>query len=172
LHYIDSIALVHTTPCLADPGKIIVTGKPSHSLGEVIPYLATLPDVIAYNPETLTLTFRRQIGFLTLYLDRVYITKVRDVTEGLALLDSLTEAINATWIHRDELVRVNERRIAPRPLDIFFLLPQMNCKECGEATCMAYAVGLLNGAHSLEECAPLWRSGGFAEQRAALSALI
>ena len=172
MNYLDSIALVHTTPCLADPGKIIVTGKPSQSLDEVIPYLATLPDVIAYDPETLTLTFRRQPGFLTLYPDRVYITKVGDVAEGLSLLDVLSEAINATWIHRRELVRLNERRSAPRPLDIFALLPQTNCKQCGEATCMAYAVGLLNGAHSLEQCTPLWSSGGFADQRAALSALI
>jgi ArsR family metal-binding transcriptional regulator len=57
--YLDSIALARTLPCLAETGKIIVIGVPNRSLGEVIPYLATLPDIIAYNPESCTLTFRR-----------------------------------------------------------------------------------------------------------------
>ena len=53
--YLESIALTRTLPCLAEPGKIIVIGKPHRSLGDVIPYLATLPGVIAFNPETRTL---------------------------------------------------------------------------------------------------------------------
>ncbi len=72
--YLDSIALTRTLPCLAEPGKIIVIGKPHRSLDEVLPYLATLPGLIAYNPEARTLTFRRPVGFMTLYADRVYIT--------------------------------------------------------------------------------------------------
>lgn len=48
-----------TLPCLAEPGKNIVIGKPDRLLDDVVPYLATLPGVIAYNPETHTLTFRR-----------------------------------------------------------------------------------------------------------------
>jgi ArsR family metal-binding transcriptional regulator len=49
--YLDNISLTHTLPCLAEPGKIIVIGVPSTSLAEVIPYLATLPSIIGYNPE-------------------------------------------------------------------------------------------------------------------------
>jgi len=75
--FLGSIILTHTTPCLAEPGKIIVTGKPSRPLNEVMPYLATLPNVIGYNPEACTLTMRRQPGFITLYAQRVSITQVR-----------------------------------------------------------------------------------------------
>lgn len=56
--YLDFIALTRTLPCLAERGKSIVIGEPSQPLTEVIPYLATLPGVISYNPGTLTLTFR------------------------------------------------------------------------------------------------------------------
>jgi len=69
--YLDSIALVRTVPCLAEPGKIIVIGSPSRDLGDVLPYLATLPNIITYNPDAQTLTFRRPRGFLTLYSDKV-----------------------------------------------------------------------------------------------------
>jgi len=79
--HLQSISLIKTLPCLAEPGKIIVIGKPNRLLDDVIPYLATLPGVIAYNPDTLALTFRRQPGFMTLYPDKVYITQVKDADE-------------------------------------------------------------------------------------------
>jgi len=170
--YLDSIALVRTTPCLAEPGKVIVTGKPACSLAEVIPYLAALPDVIAYNPETLSLTFRRRTGFMTLYPDRVYITKVKDIDAGLELLVALTAAINATWEHRQDLVAAHDARRAPRPLDIYVQLPKTNCGQCGDATCMAFAVGLLMQNHVLDDC-PMLRSGSsFADRRATLDAML
>ncbi|HZY42320.1 MAG TPA: hypothetical protein VFF59_10015 [Anaerolineae bacterium] len=98
--FLDSIVLTRTLPCLAEPGKIIVIGKPNRSLADVLPYLATLPGIIAYNPEAQTLTFRRPVGFMTLYVDRVYITQLKSADEGLELLAALKDAINATWDHR------------------------------------------------------------------------
>ena len=97
MNCLEAISLTKTLPCLAEPGKIIVIGQPDRSLDEVIPYLATLPGVIAYNPETLTLTFRRQPGFLTLYPDKVCITQVKDAEAGLEVMDALKDAINVTW---------------------------------------------------------------------------
>jgi ArsR family metal-binding transcriptional regulator len=170
--FLESIALTRTLPCLAYPGRIIVIGKPSRPLDEVLPYLATLPSVIAYNPQAHTLTFRRQAGFLTLYADRVYITQVNHVDEGLQLLSALTEAINATWDRRAELTAMTAIRRAPRPLDIFSLLPQTNCKQCGEQTCMAFACNLLLNQRELRECHPLLEDLAFTERRAALEAML
>ena len=80
MSYLESISLRKILPCLAAPGRIIVIGKPDKLLSDVIPYLAALPGVIGFNPETLTLTFRRQPGFFILYPDKIYITKVSDLT--------------------------------------------------------------------------------------------
>jgi ArsR family metal-binding transcriptional regulator len=170
MSYLNSIALSKTLPCLAEPGKIIVIGKPDRLLDEVIPYLATLPGVIAYNPELLTLTFRRQPGFLTLYPDKVYITQIKDPDAGLDVLEALKEAINATWESRDELIAVTKSHRAPRHLDIWELLPRTNCKQCGEATCLAFAVSLIQGQRSLDECLPLLQDPLFSERRATLEA--
>ncbi len=170
--FLDSISLVSILPCLAEPGKIIVIGKPSQPLEEVLPYLATLPNIIAYNPQAHSLTFRRQPGFLTLYADKVYITQVNNMEEGLELLKALTDAINATWEHRAELVAMTAARRAPRPLDIWTLLPQSNCGQCGEATCMAFACNLLLRQHTLMECLPLHADVAFADRRAALEAML
>ena len=169
--FLDAIALTRTLPCLAEPGKIIVIGKPNRSLNEVLPYLATLPGIIAYNPEARTLTFRRPVGFMTLYADRVYITQLTSTDEGLELLASLKDAINATWDQRAELIAVTVGRRAPRPLDVWTLLPQTNCGQCGEATCMAFAFGLLQHNRSVVEYPPLHADDALIDRRATLEAM-
>ena len=172
MSYLKVISLTKTLPCLAEPGKIIIIGKPSRALDEVLPYLATLPGVIAWNPEACTLTFRRQPGFMTLYPDKVYITQVMDATEGLELLAALTDAINAVWENRLELVALTAGKHAPNHLDIWELLPRTNCKQCGEATCLAFAVGLLQNKRELTECLPLMADPVQADRRAALETML
>jgi len=170
--FLESISLTKTLPCLAEPGKIIVIGTPGHPLSEVIPFLATLPGVIAYNPDTRTLTFRRPRGFMTLYPDKVYITQVKDSAEGLELLGGLKEAINAVWDKRDELAAVMLPKSAPRHLDLWALLPQTNCRQCGEASCLAFAVLLIQHERVLEECLPLQSDPAFSDRRATLEAML
>ncbi len=172
MNYIDSITLVRTLPCLAEPGKIIVIGKPSRSLDDVIPYLATLPSIIAYNPERCTLTFRRQPGFITIQSDEICITQVKDAQEGLELLNALAGSINAVWEKRDELIAMTTRKRAPQHLDIWMLLPQTNCRECGEATCLAFAVGLIQQKRRLAECPPLQEQVQYHDRRMALEKML
>lgn len=170
--YLESIALVRTLPCLAEPGKIIVIGAPSRDLGDVLPFLATLPNTITYNPDARTLTFRRPRGFLTLYCDKVIFTQVDHPDQGIELLAALVDAINATWKHRHELIAITKPQRAPRPLDVWALLPQSNCKQCGEATCMAFAFALLQQQRDLEECRPLADDATLADRRVTLEALL
>jgi ArsR family metal-binding transcriptional regulator len=170
--YLESIALSKTLPCLAEPGKIIVVGCPSRPLNEVLPYLATLPSVIAFNPATLSLTLRRRPGLITLEPERASITQVPDIEEGVHLLSVLCEAINATWEHRHELVAVTASRSAPRPLDVWEMLPRTNCGRCGEATCMAFAFGLLQGSRRILECQPVVAGASARERLATLQAML
>jgi len=169
--YLETIQLARTLPCLAEPGKIQVVGTPSRSLAEVLPYLATLPGVITYHPETPSLTFRRRPGFLTLLEDKVHITQVTDNEEGQDLLISLVEAINSTWDNRAQLTPVIRPARVLRPLDIYTLLPQTNCGDCGEATCMAFAAKLFMRERTVGECIPLVSDPGFEERRSTLEAL-
>ena len=167
-----TIALTKTLPCLAEPGRIIVIGKPDRPLQDVLPYLATLPGIIAWNPEALTLTFRRPHGFMTLYIDKVYITQVVDAAEGLELFETLKDAVNAVWEKRAELTAVTARKRAPRHLDIWELLPRTNCGRCDEATCLAFAVAVLQQKRLLSECAPLQSDVSFADRKATLEAML
>jgi ArsR family metal-binding transcriptional regulator len=170
--YLDSITLTKSLPCLVEPGRIIVIGQPSQTLGEVLPYLATLPGIIAWNPNALTLTFRRPHGFMTLDNDKVYITQVVDSHEGLELFAALKDAINTVWEKRAELLAVTVTKNAPRHLDLWRVLPQTNCGQCGESTCLAFAVALVQHTRTLTECPILKNDSHFADRRAALEALL
>ena len=52
------------------------------------------------------------------------------------------------------------------------LLPQTNCKQCGEVTCMAFAAALLQQNRSLIECLPLVSDPAFTDRRATLEAML
>jgi ArsR family metal-binding transcriptional regulator len=134
--------------------------------------LAALPGVIAWNPEALALTFRRHPGFLTLYKDKITVTQVQDTQAGLAVLEALKDAVNATWEHRAELMVVTQRKRAPQHLDVYALLPQTNCKQCGEASCLAFAVLLIQQLHTLDECPPMTEDPAFAMRRATLAVML
>ena len=41
------------------------------------------------------------------------------------------------------------------PIDIYKVLPKINCKECGQDNCMAYATKIVNRELSIEQCPPL-----------------
>jgi acetyl-CoA decarbonylase/synthase complex subunit gamma len=45
------------------------------------------------------------------------------------------------------------------PIEIYRSLPGTNCKECGEANCMAFAAKLVNREAALDECTPLLDPG-------------
>jgi ArsR family metal-binding transcriptional regulator len=138
----------------------------------VLPLLnAILPNVVSYHPFNGVMTLRRRPGLITLYPDKVMITQVADVEEGLALLAVLRDLLNQTWARRDEIEPRLEGRRVPRPLDVYELLPRSNCRTCGEATCMAFGFGLLESRRRPEEC-PALADPAFAAQRQALADML
>ena len=171
--FLDAVMLTKTLPCLANPGKIIVVGKPTRNLDGILPLVAAVaPNVIAFNPAAGTLTLRRQPGFITFHPDKVMITQVKHVEEALELLAAVRDLINQCWAHRDTIQPMTVARRTPRPLDVWALLPQTNCKRCGEATCMAFAFMLLQSQRRLAECPVLASDHALADRRAQLETLL
>ena len=126
---VEYISLDHTRPCLAEPGKIIVVGKPASTIDAVLPLLnALLPNVISYNPRVPALVLRRKPGFITLTPNTVYITQVKDADEGIELLGAVRDLLNQTWEQRAAIQARDEARHMPRPLDVWQLLPRTNCR--------------------------------------------
>jgi hypothetical protein len=52
-NYISQTHHINKNPPLStNTGKINIVGEPSQSLKDVLPYMATLPSIIAYPPST------------------------------------------------------------------------------------------------------------------------
>jgi len=169
---VKSIQLVKSVPCLAEPGKIIITGRPSRAIDGILPLVAAVaPSVVAFNPVAGQLTLRRRPGLITFYADKVMITQVTDTTEGLELLETIRDLLNQCWAQRDTIEPVTAARRRPRPLDVWELLPQTNCRQCGEVTCLAFACALLLNKQTVADCRPLMTEPQFAQRRAQLAAL-
>jgi ArsR family metal-binding transcriptional regulator len=62
-------------------------------------------------------------------------------------------------------------RQRPTPMAIYKLLPNTNCKECGEPTCYSFALKLTAAQKKLANCPPL-AEPQYAEKLAALEQIV
>jgi len=58
------------------------------------------------------------------------------------------------------------------PMDIYPLLPQTNCGDCGEANCMAFATKLAEYTIGITACKPLYADPKYEKKRAKLEELM
>jgi ArsR family metal-binding transcriptional regulator len=78
--------------------------------------------------------------------------KVTGVEDAAAQLEWFQSLCNATWRRREAITPLYERRTLLGHLDVYRLLPGLNCGECGVPTCMAFAFGLLMDERRLSNC--------------------
>jgi len=102
---------------------------------------------------------------------QIALTKLEDEKEATVVMEELKRIVNETYANRDHIKPTYTSRPMPRPLDIFKLLPGTNCKECGEPTCMAFALKLINDEVKLNQC-PLLSEKEFEANRSRLKELM
>ena len=158
-------------PCLADPEKLRVLAEFSDDVRDVLPYLNAILPRAVYNPLTYTLTLQKDGRLITLYPHVVAIAKIWDEEDAQATVHWLQDLINDTWQRRREIAPCHERRAALQPLEVYQLLPRTNCRRCGEHTCLAFAIRLIQGEVGLAEC-PVLMEGEYEGQQARLEELL
>ncbi len=124
----------------------------SDDISEILPFLNTVLKGRQYNQEQRNLTVKRGGRFITFWPRQISITKLEDENEARAVTEELMEILKETYEKRDQIKPTYTSRPTPRPLDIFKLLPGKNCRECGEPTCMAFALKLVNDEVVLTQC--------------------
>ena len=81
------------------------------------------------------------------------LTQAKNENEASEILEELRRLMNELYARRDEIdVEAAEKKINLGPFDIYPYLPKKNCKKCGESTCTAFAIKILNGETSIDEC--------------------
>jgi ArsR family metal-binding transcriptional regulator len=168
---VASFEITHVLPCLADARRIRFHARPSAEIGEVLPYLNATLSKAVYHHAAPALTFTREQRIICLRPRQVTGAKVDDLDDARAILDELKARINETWERRGEITPLFTRRAQLTPAPVFSLLPKTNCRACGLATCLAFAVELAAERISVLRCVPLFAAAHQEERQLLLELL-
>jgi ArsR family metal-binding transcriptional regulator len=157
---------IFTPPCKPGAERYSAVAHLPNSIAEVLPYLNAILTGASYMPSANALTWKRANHLVAFHADRVAVSNVIDREEAINELDRMIDLVNRTWERRAEIAPDFQAQKRPPPMAIFQQLPKSNCRECGQATCMAFAFGLSQGSQAIEECPALT-----SEQRLALEML-
>lgn len=157
---------VFTPPCKPGAERYSAVAHLPNNIAEVLPYLNATLAGANYMPSAKALTWKRAGHLVAFHADRVAVSNVADREEAVSELDRMIDLVNRTWDRRAEITPDFQARKQPPPMAIYQQLPRTNCRECGQATCMAFAFGLSKGNHVIAECPALT-----SEKRAALERL-
>ncbi len=162
-------------PCIADPKKMRVIGKIDvENFTQVMPYLARIIPNASYNEKNGWITFKKGVRIITIHSDSfVAMTQIKDEKEAMEILKEIEEKAKEAWENRDKIDLSKPAKASViSSLDVYNYLPKTNCKRCGELTCMAFAVKLLNGEKDIKECTPLFDEKKYANAREALISML
>lgn len=161
---VERIDIEHVEPCFADETKIRLIARIPVDVSGLLPYLNALLANATYVPERPALTFTKGPRLVTVYPRRVTIAKADDIPDAEETLAWLAERLNYVHEHLGDIEPVYEKKVKIKPLDIYGLLPRTNCRECGERSCLAFALLLLQEKHVLSDCGPLNREERYTDK--------
>jgi ArsR family metal-binding transcriptional regulator len=162
---------VFTPPCEPGAERYAAKALLAVDISEVLPYLnATLRGAV-YHRAAQALTWKKGGHNIAFHAHEIGTSNVEDRNVAIKELDGLVELVNRTWERRDEIEPSYETRQRPAPMAVFRLLPQTNCRACGEPTCFSFALKLTAAQKTPAACPPL-SEPAYAGQLAALEALL
>ena len=159
-------------PCDFSSETVNVVGRFVEDISPVLPYLnATQPRAL-YNRSANILRFRFEGRQVTLQPGELAISSLPDADEAIEVLTRLHHLINDAWESRAEITPSVVERKRLQALQVYRLLPGLNCKVCDDGTCFVFANKLAAGQAQVELCAPLCSDPAYADQREQLTAMV
>ncbi len=162
---------VFTPPC--DPGAERYAAKAllNTDISEILPYLnATLRGAVYYASAN-ALTWKKAGHNIAFHAFEIAVSNVEDRDGAEKELRGIIDLVNRTWERRAEITPDTSTRQRPTSMALYKLLPNTNCKQCGEPTCYTFALKLAASQKKLADCPPL-AEPQYAEKRAALEELV
>jgi len=162
---------VFTPPCEPGAERYAARARLMVDISEILPYLnATLRGAV-YLPQANALTWKKGGHNVAFHAYEIATSNVEDRDAAEKELKGLINLVNRTWEHRAEITPDTTTRQRPTLMAIYKLLPQTNCKQCGEPTCYTFALKLATSQRTLADCPPL-AEPQYADKRSGLEAII
>ncbi|MDI6643858.1 MAG: (Fe-S)-binding protein [Methanobacteriaceae archaeon] len=160
---VNEVTIKKIKPCIASEGKIRVLMQLDADLEDIIPVLVSKypPGRVNYIERKNVLTLNIFNRLITIYPSgKISMNKTHDKEEAVKVITNIMNDINTCYSDLEQGNSINYEKLKEKlskigPLVIYNCLPQTNCEECGEVTCMAFAMKLLSGDTTLEACLPL-----------------
>jgi ArsR family metal-binding transcriptional regulator len=124
-------------------------------VSDALPYLNSVLGGFEYIKDPPSVTFKAQGKLITVQGRRIAVNALRDETEARKIVAWLKREINDAWENRHRIVPSYDGAPRPQLIEILKRLPQTNCRECGEPTCMVFAARVAEGAKGVETCPAL-----------------
>jgi len=163
--FLKTITLCYVAPCMADEKRIRLIGYFDRDITEILPYINAVIKGASYNKGASTLTYAKERRLINLYSIKITIAKADNIIDAWMILDEVKKLVNNTYSSRDTIKPNYEEKVKVTALQIYGWLPKTNCRACGEATCLAFAVRLLQGEQKLSKCVPLSMEPKFVENK-------
>lgn len=162
---------VFSPPCNPGAERYAARARLMVDISEAFPYLnATLRGAV-YLPEAQSLTWKKGGHNIAFHAYEIAVSNVEDRQGAEKELKGLIELVNRTWERRGEITPNTTTRQRPTPMAIYKLLPNTNCKQCGEPTCYTFALKLAAAQKKLSDCPPL-AEPQYADKLSALEEII
>jgi ArsR family metal-binding transcriptional regulator len=153
---VGKVAIVVLATCIADSARLRLIAHFSGDVAKALPYLNGEFLQGSYVPAMPVFTYMDGHRMVSLFRDRIGIAKADDIVDAWASLERVRCLVNDVWARRAEITPSTETRRRPPALEIYKRLPGTNCKQCGEATCMAFAWAVWRGDAEPRDCPPVF----------------
>jgi ArsR family metal-binding transcriptional regulator len=147
-------------PCIADPDRLRIICGFKGDISNVMPYINSEMPSGMFVKDGPHFTYMDSYHMVSLYPHRITVAKTDDIIDTWHVLEKIRCMINDVWSRKDAITPSYEMRQKPPALEIFKRLPGISCGECGQKTCMAFALLLWQGMLKPTLCKPVF-SGNY-----------
>ena len=121
----------------------------------VLPYLNTVLGGFGYIKDPPALTLKSSGKLISIHPRKIAVNALKDEEQAEKIIAWLQREINSAWENRANIEPNLEGMKQPTMMNVLKLLPKTNCRECGEPTCMVFAVRVIEGAKDHTNCPSL-----------------
>ena len=162
---------VFTPPCEPGAERYSAIARLTTDISKALPYLnATLRSAV-YNRAANALTWKKGGHNIAFHAYEIGTSNVPHHDAAVKEIEGLIALVNRAWERRAEITPDHETRQRPAPMAVYKLLPQTNCRLCGEPTCFTFALKIAASQKALADCPPLFELQ-YAQRLAALQAIV
>jgi ArsR family metal-binding transcriptional regulator len=146
---------IFRSKCRSEAKTLHCFGHLHDDVGEALPYLNSVLGGFSYVKEPPTLTLKSSGKLITIHPRKVAVNALQDEEQAEKIVAWLQREINSVWENRNNIRPCFTGESKPELMEVLKLLPRINCKECGEPTCMVFAIRVMDGVKDHNNCPAL-----------------